>query len=186
MDRQGELPMATVAWNGSTSSTDYNDLSNWVPAFVPGGSDTATFGTGTGTTVTDASGGVGAWQFTGGSYTVIIVGGVTFNGAGVQVTGGSARIELANITTLTFSGASDGGTAAYVLGDRKSVIEFTGAGPNGDNVVHLGSLAGYSAVELDSGQTLIVGANNLSTTFAGSIGVGGPGAALVKVGTGTW
>jgi len=77
--------MATVTWNGTTTSTDYNYFGNWIPGFVPGGSDTATFGTGTGTTVTIAANStVLAWQFTGGGYTNTITNAarLEFTGAG--------------------------------------------------------------------------------------------------------
>jgi len=183
--------MATVTWNGTTTSTDYNYFGNWIPGFVPGGSDTATFGTGTGTTVTIAANStVLAWQFTGGGYTNTITNAarLEFTGAGVQVTSGSATIEVGASGTLQFAGPSDGGTAAYVL-DPHTLVGFTGTGPSGDCVVHVGSLEGdsTSTVELDGpvGGRLFVGGNNLSTTFAGGITALNPGAALVKVGTGT-
>ena len=180
--------MATATWTGAISDF-YSDSSNWMPGVVPSGADTVIFGTASRTAVVIELGGspsAGAWQFTGGNYTNTIGIGFSFNfiGAGVQATGGSATIEVSNFATLEFNGPSDGGTAAYVL-DPKSVLQFGGTGPNGDNIVHLGSLAGVSTstVGLES-QTLVVGGNNLSTTFAGYI-VTNDGAALVKVGTGT-
>jgi Ca2+-binding RTX toxin-like protein len=181
--------MATTAWKGATSS-DYNDFNNWLPGFVPGGSDTAIFGTATTTalTVTTDDSSVGAWQFTGGSYTNTIGNSVvfSFNGAGVQVTGGSATIVEGDNAFLQFSGRSDGGTAAYVVGPGGN-LSLASSGPNGDYVFHLGSLAGdsTSTVELN-GQSLIVGGNNLSTIFAGQL-LFFPflAGALIKVGTGT-
>jgi hypothetical protein len=177
--------MATDTWTGAIS-TDYGDFHNWGAGLVPDSSDTAIFGTATRTAVTIAAGGVGAWLFTGASYTIAIntSGAIfDFSGAGVQATGGSATIELFPSSLVRFFGVSDGGTAAYVL-DPDSTLEFLGAGPNGDNIVHLGSLAGdsTSTLGLVSGERLLVGGNNRSTTFAGGIVIG-PGAALVKVGT---
>jgi Ca2+-binding RTX toxin-like protein len=181
--------MATATWKG-TISTDYYDTHNWQSGFVPGGSDTAIFGPAARKAVSiSASGSVGAWQFTGGSHTNTIGDSVThvvfrFTGAGVQVTGGSATIEVSGDSFLQFVGPSDGGTAACVL-DPHSSLAFTGPGPKGDNIVHLGSLAGASDTLLDLDvQNLLVGGNNRSTTFGGNIDVNN-GAALVKVGTGT-
>jgi Ca2+-binding RTX toxin-like protein len=179
--------MATTAWKGATSS-DYNDFNNWLPGFVPGGSDTAIFGTATRTalTVTTDDSSVGAWQFTGGSYTNTIGNSVhfDFNGAGVQVTGGSATIVEGDNAYLRFDGLSDGGTAAYVVGPG-GTLYLASAGPNGDYVFHLGSLAGDSTSTIWlNGQKLVVGGNNLSTTFAGDL-FSYFGGALIKVGTGT-
>jgi autotransporter-associated beta strand protein len=179
--------MATVTWNGTTTSTDYMDFNNWVPSFVPSDPDTATFGTGGRPVVTVTSNSsVGAWQFTGGNYTNTIAGSVTlvFSGAGVQVAGGSATIVLAERAKLSFDSSSDGGAAAYVL-DFQSEIGISGKGGN----FHVGSLEGDSTTIValfDANQTLVVGGNNRSTTFAGIIDPFEPGFALVKVGTGTW
>jgi Ca2+-binding RTX toxin-like protein len=98
------------------------------------------------------------------------------------VSGGSATIEAGNSAQLIFDGLSDCGTAAYII-DSGSRLILHSTGPNGDNLVHLGSLAGDGTLEL-AGQTLLVGGNNLSTTFAGTA-TSGSGGALVKVGTGT-
>ena len=179
--------MATATWTGPINGL-YSDHNNWMPGVVPTGADTAIFGSSGGTTLAvDLNTSANAWQFTGGNYTIYIGYGFSFafTGAGVQVTGGSARIELNDGSTLGFAGPSDGGTAAYVL-DPHSTLAFYGTGPNGDNIVHIGSLAGGSTskVNLES-QTLLVGSINLSTTFAGEIFSDLPGTALVKVGTGT-
>jgi autotransporter-associated beta strand protein len=180
--------MSNSTWTGAFSS-DYSDFHNWT-AGVPGNSDIATFGAVTNTAVNVIGTHVGAWQFTGGIYAITThtFATVVFTGAGVQVIGGSATIELNQGALLVFSGSSDGGTAAYVL-DPNTQLVFDGTGPNGDNIVHLGSLQGdgTSNVELNgpAGQTLLVGGNNLSTTFAGFIDPFKPGDALVKVGTGT-
>ena len=82
--------MGTATWTGAFS-TDYYDPSNWMSGFVPGDSDTAIFGTTSGlTSVTLTTGSPGGtWQFTGGSYAIIIVNTFAFFGAGVQVTGGN-------------------------------------------------------------------------------------------------
>jgi len=196
--------MATATWIGATS-TDYGDIHNWVSGFVPRDPDSATFGTTTGftdvTVAADATGLVDpdgitrvlAWRFTGGTYNISIVAITSqatfrFTGAGVQVTGGSARIEVGVHAKLQFAGPSDGGTAAYVL-NPDSLLEFDGTGPNGDNIVHLGSLAGDSSSDVElNDQKLIIGGNNLSSTYAGSISTLLGGDALIKVGTGrlTW
>ena len=136
--------MATATWTGAIGS-DYTNFHNWMSGFVPGDPDTATFGSATSTAVTIAADrSVDAWQFTGGSYTNTIAGSTSFSfkGAGVQVFGGSATIEVGPSAVLSFDGPSDGGTAAYVV---HGVLEFNGNGPNGDKIVHLGSLQGDSA-----------------------------------------
>src|SRR6202030_184136 len=91
---------------------------------------------------------------------------------------GSATIEVGNGTQILFVGG-DGGTAAWVL-DPHGFLGYTGTGP-----IHVGSLAGdsTSGIELLS-QTLVIGGNDVSTTFAGTINSSGA-SALVKVGTGT-
>ncbi|MBS7811018.1 autotransporter-associated beta strand repeat-containing protein [Roseococcus pinisoli] len=97
-------------------------------------------------------------------------------------TAGSASISNAGF--VRFLTSATGGTAAYT-GQAGSTMDFsfrTGAGTT------LGSLAGTGAVDLGS-ITLAVGGNNTSTTFAGVIAdgglLGGSGAGLTKVGTGT-
>jgi autotransporter-associated beta strand protein len=182
--------MSNSTWTGAFSS-DYDDFHNWTSG-VPGNSDIATFGTVTNTAVTVLATHVGAWQFTGGSYAITIgtFDAVYFTGAGVQVTGGSATIEVNHSSFLQFSGPSDGGTAAYVLHPHRALL-FVGTGPNGDGIVHVGSLAGDSTSgvslgEVGAAQELVVGGNNLSTTFAGEINSNNSGDSLVKVGTGTW
>jgi Ca2+-binding RTX toxin-like protein len=185
--------MPTATWTGAFSS-DYSDSENWTSS-APGSSDIATFGTATKTAVTIAGTGlvsVGAWQFTGGSYAITISivtpESFVFTGAGVQVSGGSATIEVLDSTILRFSGPSDGGTAAYIL-DPNSRLQFFSTGPGGDNILHVGSLAGDSTSVLEIAgagvRTLLVGGNDLSTTFAGVFEADNPGDALVKVGTGT-
>jgi hypothetical protein len=129
--------MPTTTWTGATS-TDYYDPGNWMSG-VPGKPDIATFAPGTGTNVTisianadTTAGAVGAFQFTGGNYTITMPGTqvFVFTGAGVQVTGGRATIELINGAELHFNGSSDGGgTAAYVL-DRQCSLDFNTINPS--------------------------------------------------------
>jgi Ca2+-binding RTX toxin-like protein len=179
--------MPNINWNGSSSAI-YEDPGNWDGGFVPTTSDTAVFGSGAAISFLTNSlvVGVDEWLFTGGNY-FITIDGTNFSFAtGVRVTGGSANIEATN-GTIIFAGHSDGGTARYVL-DANGALHFQGTGPAGDNNVSLGSLEGDStgSVQIDN-QRLLIGGNNLSTNYAGSIdrfGLGSTGI-VVKVGTGT-
>jgi len=83
---------------------------------------------------------------------------------------------------IDFQGNSDA-SGARIITDLGSTVDFsTDAGPLG-NGNFAGSIEGAGQFAI-GGRSLKVGGNNLSTTFSGTI-QGNPGAALVKVGTGT-
>ena len=97
---------------------------------------------------------------------------------------GSATIESSSI--ISFSGSSSGGTAQIEL----LFSDISLSSPILDISIHnapgvaIGSLAGDEhAFVFVGGNTLTVGTDNLSTTFAGTIE--GTGGSLTKVGTGT-
>ena len=54
--------MANATWN-TTGSGDYGLPSSWTDLLVPGGSDTAFFGTSSQTTISVGSNDVGDWTF---------------------------------------------------------------------------------------------------------------------------
>ena len=97
-------------------------------------------------------------------------------------TAGSATII--NNGSLFFSSFSTGGTARLINGTA-GIIDLSVLFTAGTTV---GSIEGGGIISLGSGN-LAVGANNLSTTFAGVIADGGTvpgsGSSLTKVGTGT-
>ncbi|HEY2799603.1 MAG TPA: autotransporter-associated beta strand repeat-containing protein [Chthoniobacterales bacterium] len=83
--------------------------------------------------------------------------------------------------TINFLGASSGGKARVALSDNAG-LDVSGHDLPG---MTIGSVEGNGLVHLGA-NTLTVGANGLSTIFAGVIDDGGAGGSLTKIGTGTW
>jgi autotransporter-associated beta strand protein len=111
------IDAAAQTWIGGDST--YETAGNWNPAMVPGSGATAIFSN-TGVAGIDVNSAltVGAFAFSANAaaYTVTNIGGIDFDGAGIQngssnvqtiVTGGSAG--------LTFHGTSSAGSAALVV-----------------------------------------------------------------------
>lgn len=120
---------------------------------------------------------------TAGSATIINNNGLQFADTS---TGGSATII--NNGSLEFANFATGGNAAITNG-ASSVTDFSDStGPNNDHKLSAGSINGAGLFSLGQNE-LTVGGNNLSTNVTGVIAdggaVGGTGASLVKVGTGT-
>lgn len=120
---------------------------------------------------------------TAGSAAIINGGGFDFLDAS---TAGSATII--NNGSLEFANFATGGNAAITNG-ASSVTDFSDStGPNNDHKLSAGSINGAGLFSLGQNE-LTVGGNNLSTNVTGVIAdggaVGGTGASLVKVGTGT-
>src|SRR5262249_23015045 len=132
--------------------------------------------TANGATVVDGGGGhVDFWgTSSAANATLIANGGVTDADAG--------HIIFANGS----SGLPSGGFARVEVFDN-GYLEINAAGTTG---ISIGSLEGTGKVNLDNGpstgSTLMVGSNNLSTTFSGVIQDSAfPGGSLAKIGTGT-
>jgi Ca2+-binding RTX toxin-like protein len=175
-------------WTGATDS-NYETPGNWNSA-VPGSTDTAIFDStatlnlvallGAGGTTS-----VAGWTFNGGDY-INIIANETFHflQTGIQVNDGSATIYGLNGADIIFDGNSDGTSASFIL-DKGSSMEFGDTtGPGGDDQVSVGSLAGAGDVLIGPGRLLLVGGNNLSTSFTGSFTSSGTPGSLAKEGTG--
>src|SRR5581483_11343354 len=183
--------MSNDIWTGATSS-DYLTPGDWGSG-VPGNFDTAIFDTtatnrfvtllGSGSSI-----GVAGWTFNGGDYVNVISDETfAFVTTGVQVNDGSATIVGVNGADIQFDGNSDGGNARYIL-DASSLMEFSNTtGPAGDDQVSIGSLEGAGHVLIGPGRLLLLGGNNLSTSYAGSFidNAVTPGS-LAKEGTGNF
>jgi outer membrane autotransporter protein len=101
------------------------------------------------------------------------LGTLTFNDA---ATAGSASITTNTGGPVTFNGGSTGGTASFVFGGTGSMVVNALTMTAGS----IASSSGGSSIQLNN--SLTVGGNNTSTTFAGAIN---GDAGLTKVGTGT-
>jgi autotransporter-associated beta strand protein len=129
---------------------------------------------------------------TAGSGTFINNGGTVFAGIGGDTqfqdtsTAGSATLIVnggtggGNGGVVSFAGGSTGGTARVeVFGNGKLDISSHTGG------LTIGSVEGDGNIFLGA-NNLIVGSNNLSTTFSGVIQDNGGAGSLTKSGTGTW
>jgi autotransporter-associated beta strand protein len=101
----------------------------------------------------------------------------------------SATITTDNGGLTQFTGSATAGNARLIA--NTGTVDFSGTtGPNGDGRISAGSIASdpFGVFSLGSNR-LTVGSNNESTTVFGRINdggsLGGTGASLVKVGTGT-
>ena len=122
--------------------------------------------------------------------TLIANGGVEFGGAliafGDGTTAGNATIiingELDDVEPgmLFFNSSSTGGTARIELFGKGTLLLANRA----VRQVTVGSIEGDGFVTLEDNQ-LIVGSNNLSTTFSGIISDGDLGGSFAKIGNGT-
>jgi len=186
---------ATITNNASTVSfggggeTDFNDSSTGGSATIINNGGATQFASGGQTIFTDTS--------TAGSATI------TNNGATSGNTRGSTTEFFGTSTaanaTLIANGGSGGGNGGSIeiFGDSSggtSRIEVFGNG-NLDISLHntpgitVGSIEGDGSAFFGA-NNLMVGSNNLSTTFAGQIQDGGPfstaiGGSFTKIGTGT-
>jgi Ca2+-binding RTX toxin-like protein len=180
--------VSNETWTGASSS-DYLTPGNWNSA-VPSNPDTAIFDlTAPIRTVTLlGSGGtksVAGWNFNGGDYLNIISNETLhFLATGVQVNDGSATILAINGADIIFDGNSDGGNARYIIDPSASMEFFSTVGPGGDDQVSVGSLEGAGHVLIGPNRLLLLGGNNLSTSFAGSFTASGTPGSLAKEGTG--
>ena len=149
------------------------------------------------TTGSHVQNGSGATVFFGGHASA---GNATLNMTSSDVTGGTASGGLAQFSdsstaatamltatggiglpgTISFLGASKGGKARVVLSDD-AALDISSHNLPG---MTIGSVEGNGFVHLGA-NTLTVGANGLSTIFAGVIDDGGAGGSLTKMGTGT-
>ena len=102
-------------------------------------------------------------------------------------TAGNATIIVNDNGLAQFVTNGDGGNAQLIVNGIGGVIDFAfTTGRDNDNKTHAGSIAGDGGLILGNGQEFIVGSNNLSTTFSGTITECGCGlASLTKIGTGT-
>jgi autotransporter-associated beta strand protein len=103
-------------------------------------------------------------------------------------TAGNATITTNSSARTSFFNNSTGGNARLIANAGGTVDFSLTTGPAGNHTVSAGSIEGAGTYFLGSNQ-LTVGSNNLSTTVSGTIQdggfLGGIGASLVKVGTGT-
>ena len=122
--------MANATWN-TTGSGDYGLPSSWTDLLVPGGSDTAFFGTSSQTTISVGSNDVGGWTFEPWSsvYTFNLSAGSTFRflGDGITVNGGGLTINVNFVpggpggATLSFFNHSTAGPATIA---NNGTVEF--------------------------------------------------------------
>ncbi|WP_240543385.1 autotransporter outer membrane beta-barrel domain-containing protein [Bradyrhizobium canariense] len=168
----------TIGFNDSStagSATITNSFSSTISFANSSTAGSAAITNGGGFDFLDAS--------TAGSATIINNNGLQFADTS---TGGSATII--NNGSLEFANFATGGNAAITNG-ASSVTDFSDStGPNNDHKLSAGSINGAGLFSLGQNE-LTVGGNNLSTNVTGVIAdggaVGGTGASLVKVGTGT-
>ncbi len=114
----------------------------------------------------------------------IVSGGLTGNLQFLNnATAGAATITTNNGGSVFFADQSSGGTSRQIV-NAGGLFDISFVTPIGFTI---GSLEGAGTVRL-GGNTLIVGGNNLSTSFSGTIQDGGTnggtGSSLVKTGTG--
>ncbi|HEX7924500.1 MAG TPA: autotransporter domain-containing protein, partial [Bradyrhizobium sp.] len=109
-----------------------------------------------------------------------------------HATAGSATITTESGANVKFVDNATGGNAQFIT-NGTGFVDFGGSlGPNGDGRITAGSIAGSGTYYIGGGNTLAVGANNLSTNVNGVIadfdpcgcGPTGPGN-LEKTGSGT-
>ncbi|MCK1453229.1 autotransporter-associated beta strand repeat-containing protein, partial [Bradyrhizobium sp. 35] len=170
---------SSIAFNGSSSAGGAT-ITNTANGITIGFNDSSTAGS---AAITNGGGFDFLDASTAGSATIINNNGLQFADTS---TGGSATII--NNGSLEFANFATGGNAAITNG-ASSVTDFSDStGPNNDHKLSAGSINGAGLFSLGQNE-LTVGGNNLSTNVTGVIAdggaVGGTGASLVKVGTGT-
>jgi len=182
------LPLASAygqdaTWLANPVGNIFRDPGNWSPAVVPTG--TATFGPSTKTQVALIDSGTFvdriAFAANAPAYTLWIFnnGVLTLTGAGIaNASPNLATLEIYN-GSLTLQGAATLGQSRVVGVVATGVLDISGLTAASTTV---GSIEGNGVVNLGARQ-LIVGGNNLSTTFTGRID--GAGGSIVKVGSGS-
>jgi hypothetical protein len=122
----------------------------------------------------------GATRFADGGTTEFSIG--SNAGNSTLIANSAAQNGSFNGGIIVFSYDSDGGTARVILhGNGKLFVD-----PHDDTLpITVGSIEGDGRVSLGY-RDLVVGSNNLSTTFSGSINSGGGDGTLTKIGRGIW
>ncbi|WP_395709007.1 autotransporter domain-containing protein [Reyranella sp.] len=182
------LPLAPAyaqdaTWLANPVGNIFRDPGNWSPAVVPTG--TATFGPSTKTLVAliDSGTSVDRIAFAANAPPYILAifsnGVLTLTGAGIaNASPNLASFEVYN-GSLTLQGAATLGQSRVVGMVATGALNISGLTAASTTV---GSIEGNGVVNLGAKQ-LIVGGNNLSTTFTGRID--GAGGSIVKVGSGS-
>jgi hypothetical protein len=204
--------MSDATWLASPATNLFFDGRNWSTGSAPSG--TATFAASNTTDISvERSTTLAELLFNAGApaYTFDVTADLTLNGAGIVDNSSNApTIDVAAgmLTVSNSTGSSATGDATivtsgsggmYLAGSvntaSTSRLELgagtiLGVGP--DPYQAVGSIEGAGDIEMDSPGTLVVGYNNLSTTFGGIIYTNLPSPshggqpAVEKVGFGTW
>jgi autotransporter-associated beta strand protein len=182
---------ATFIVNGSSSTTAFEAAE--VTFSDSSTAEGATF-TINGGTVSGAPGGVVSFLDTStAGESIFVVNGAAADGAsGGQLTFGRTNSTAANATLILNAGEGENGGGLCILGGAIGAggtprIEIYGNGllivtTNTRGSESIGSIEGDGRIQIASHSTMLVGANNLKTTFSGLIEDAG---SLEKTGTGT-